>query len=158
MGSTATWSLIYGIALFDGEEWLVEEAGEYGSLVTNWLSEDDDDPVGAIERRLLASVGFDEVYPGRDGDGRDYFRRKREAKRLLGVEIKHNGSDDFSGYILATSKLEVEWSQTKELDLVELTAEPAREGWDAKLQAAVAALGLTPKQAAPAWLLCASYG
>ena len=44
------------------------------------------------------------------------------------------------------------------LDPAELTIRPVAEGWDAKVVTALTALGITPTQDCPKWLVYPSYG
>ena len=154
MGMDPRGRLVYGYALGGDENdegWLIEEASEYGEWEPDWMG--DNDLISAAEKRLLASVGFAETDYKADG----YFDRLQDAKGRLGVEFVSHGGE-YSCWALATYKVTVEWGEVAELDLAALMAARVEGDWDAKLAAAVAALGVTPKQAKPAWLLLAYYG
>lgn len=154
MGMSSRARLVYGYALGgneDGEGWLVEEANEYGEWEPDWMG--DDDLISAAEQRLLASVGFTET----DYKSPGYFDRQRDAEARLGVELVPHGYE-LSCYALATHKVTVEWGDTAVLDFAALESARVAGDWDSKLAAAVGALGMTPKQAKPAWLLLAVYG
>ncbi|MFV2172294.1 hypothetical protein ACFHW2_12080 [Actinomadura sp. LOL_016] len=158
MGTSTNALLIYGYNLGGGElDWFVaEEAGQYGQLNTDWWGEDDDRDFGtAATRRLLDASGFTETYEdGREG----YFSREREAEERLGVKVKSYSSGDYPIYTLAAHVITVHRGECDLLDLGDLARRPGENGWDAKLAAALRALGLTPTQAEPSWLLCSYWG
>ncbi|MFB4320637.1 hypothetical protein [Actinomadura sp. 21ATH] len=157
MGTSTNALLVYGYNLGGGEiEWLVQEADEYGGLDTDWWGEDDERDFGtAATRRLLDASGFTETYEdGREG----YFSREREAEEALGVEIESYCSGDYPIFALAAHVITVHRGDLEVLDLAALQRMPAENGWDDKLTAALSALGLTPKQTQPAWLLCSFWG
>lgn len=154
MGMDPEAKLVYGYALGgdeDSEGWQIVEAGEYGEWEPDWAG--DDDVMDAAEKRLLASVGFTETDYKIDG----YHDRKRDAEARLGVKFALHGGE-WSCRALVTHEVSVEWGDTAELDFAELMAARVEGDWDAKLAHAVAALGVTPKQERPAWLLLAAYG
>lgn len=154
MGMDPRARLVYGYALggdADGEGWLIGEAGEYGEWEPDWIGEDD--IISAAEKRLMASVGFTETDYKADG----YFDRAREAKAQLGVEFVSHGGE-YSCWALAAWKVTVEWGEVAMVDLAALMSERVDGDWDAKLAHAITALGVTPKQERPAWLLLAAYG
>lgn len=156
MVRTLTAKLVYGYDLGGVEdEWKVREANEYGGLALDWLGEDTDDVIDAMEERLLAvAAGFTEPLPA-EGRG-DYYARRRAAKSSLRVGISWYGVSGYNGYLLAAHTIHV-WG-AEVVDLAALEAHPARPKWDAALAAAVEALGVTPTQEKPGWLLCADYG
>lgn len=154
MGMNTGARLVYGYALGgdeDADGWLIAEASEDGEWEPDWLG--DDDVITAAEERLLASVGFTET----DYEVAGYFDRKRDAEARLGVEFVAHGGE-FSCMALATHAVRVEWGEVAELDFAALESARTEGDWDAKLARAIAALGVTPKQAKPAWLLLAFYG
>lgn len=129
-------------------EWKVQQAGEYGELNLDWFDEDEDeaDFVEAAQKRLLAAVGFTKPT--------GYLDREDEVETRLGVKFERYISDDQPQYVLAARVISVDWDDdAKLIDLAELQREPAAGGWDTKLQFALNALGLTPKQEQPGWLL-----
>ncbi len=176
MGSSSRAHLAYGYDLGTEEDFRCAERGEYGSPKLPWLpgSDDEDDRdeeydeddetdddetdfVTAVETLLLERVGgFTETNWHADG----YFDRKRAADAVVGVEVAAAGGDDYPGWMLvaAGSERSVEWSEAMTLDLGAMATEPAAKGWDAKLTAALSALGLTPTQDGPRWLVFPSYG
>lgn len=154
MGSSPRARLVYGYE-FGGDEdgWAVEEAGEYGEWNPPWLTEDGDDLISDAEKVLLASVGFTET----DWEAEGYFDRQRAAEARLGVEFTAHGGE-YSCWALVCHEVTVEWGEVAQLDLASLMASVGEGGWDAKLAAAVDALGARPKQERPAWLLLAFWG
>ncbi len=156
MGQSTNAVLAYGYDLGgDESEWKIEEAGEYGAWEPDWHHDEETDLISAAEQRLLESVGFAETYEdGADG----YFRREREAQERLGVKFESYCSGDYPMWVLAAHKITVYRGDSEVIDPAELAALPERNGWDAKLQAAVKTLGITPKQAKPAWLLVSYWG
>lgn len=156
MGSSAEANLAYGYDLGDDEDFKCAERGEYDGPEVPWLDDDDDDFVEAAGKRLLESVGFTETDRRADG----YYDRKRAAEAALGVEATRSGADGFHGWILiaAGSKRSVEWAETMTLDPGQMLVEPGTKGWDGKLAAALTALGLTPTQNGPRWLVFPFYG
>ncbi|WP_433364195.1 hypothetical protein [Streptosporangium sp. CA-115845] len=160
MGSSPTGVLAYGYALGGAGGWNISEVDEYDGIdpaKVTWYDDDDeeDDFTKQAERRLLDASGFTETYEdGHEG----YFAREREAKARLGVEFYGHGYDEGQVYALVTKTITVDWGESKVLDLPALLAEPAEKGWDDKLRAALTALGITPTQEQPAWLLCTYYG
>lgn len=158
MGMSTNAMLVYGYHLgSDDGGWLLEGVGEYGELPTlDWHDSDSDDAdFGTdIELRLLASVGFTETDWSTDG----YYDRKREAQARLGVELESHCSGDYPMWLLAAKGITAYRGDAKEIDFQALQAEVEQAGADAKLQAALDALGLRPTQARPQWLLCSYWG
>lgn len=154
MGMDPEAKLVYGYALGgdeDSDGWLIAEAGEYGQWEPDWIG--DHGVVDAAKKRLLASVGFTETDYKVDG----FFDRQREAEARLGVKFATHGGEH-SCRALVTYEVSVEWGEVAVLDFAELMAARVEGDWDAKLAHALAALGVTPKQERPAWLLLAAYG
>jgi hypothetical protein len=153
MGSSADGILAYGFNLGGDESgWEVREANEFGGLELDWFDPDEDDGdafTDAAKERLLAAAGFTET----DWAAAGYFDREREAELRVGVTFEHHGYED---YILAARRFTVGQGDTKTIDPAALASNLADA--DTKLTAALATLGITPKQEKPAWLLCASYG
>jgi len=157
MGTSTNGVLAYGYDLNNGDGWLIQEVGEYGEPRLDWYddSEEAEGFVTQATEKLLADVaGFTETDWRIDG----YFDRKREAERLLGVEFEHYCHSEYPMYVLAAHVITVHRGDSKLLYLDELAADPERKGWNAKLAAAVAALGITPKQTEPGWILCSYWG
>lgn len=161
MGQSTNAMLVYGYHLGSSDGgWLVEGAGEYGELPElPWLDEDNEDGGDfqeSAERRLLAEIaGFTETWSsGNEG----YHQREREAKARLGVEFDTHCSGDYPMYLLIAKGITVYRGDVKHIDFAALTAEVQEKGADAKLRAALAALGLTPTQERAQWLLCSYWG
>lgn len=166
MGSSPRAYLAYGYDLGGGEEhWRIKEydAKNY-DLQLDWYKADDRDEdeetesdfVESAKKRLLASVGFTEEWTPNTG----YWERLKEAEERVGVEFDRPGHSDYpGGYIVYTDRLiSAAWGEVVSLDLRELQSEQQAKNADAKLAAAVKALGITPLQAEPRWLLYAYYG
>lgn len=168
MGVSTNAVLVYGYDLGgEDDEWLVEEtSGEYGELALDWYSEavederdeDEDDEetgfIAAAKRRLIAASGFTETNDGSDG----YYDRLWEAEEALEVEFESYCSGESPMYILAAKVITVPRGHVEALDLAAMATDPAEQGWDDKLSAALTTLGITPKQQEPAWLLCSYWG
>jgi len=156
MGQSTDGLLVYGYDLGCDEEWKVREAsGEYGELALPWYNpdadnEEDDSGFGtAAERKLLQALGFTETWETRTDD--EYFAREKAAKEQLGVEIETYCSDSYPMYVLTAATLTANRGYV--IDTTEkLSAD--RSAWDERLAWALGALGLTPVQEKPAWLLC----
>ena len=168
MGMVASAHLAYGYDLGFGEDFKAAERGEYGEPKLPWLPVDEDgdsvysDFGGEVEKRLLASVGFTEEWMQDESDEerKGRWARHREAEKRIGVELDSSGHHDNPGWVLIAkdSDRNVEWSEAMTVDLDELTNRPGYEGWDTKLADALAALGITPTQDGPKWLVYPSYG
>lgn len=160
MGQSTNGMLVYGYDLGGGEEeWKVREADKYGGLEgLDWLPDpDDEDSDGiadAMMTRLLAASGFTET----DWEADGYFGRVRAAEEALGVEIETYCSDDYPMSVLAAKTLTAYRGDCDVLDMAALNDPGTLAGYDAKLAAALVALGLTPVQEKPAWLLCSYWG
>jgi hypothetical protein len=163
MGQSTNAVLAYGYDLGSDEDWKIQEAsGEYGELQLDWLTtagdtEDDEDAgfIAQAKKRLLAQIaGFTET----DWQVEGFFTRQDEAEKSLGVEFKSYCSGDYPMYVLAAHAITVHRGDSQLLDLAALAADPAANGWDEKLQAALTALGITPTQQTPGWVLCSYWG
>ncbi|MFF9118282.1 hypothetical protein ACF09Y_22230 [Streptomyces massasporeus] len=156
MGQSTNGILAYGYDLGGEEEWKLQGLGEYGELPDLPWHAEGEDFQEAAERRLLAQLAdFTETWqPGSDG----YFTREQEAKARLGVEFDTYCSGDYPMYLLATKVITVYRGSVEHIDMAELVTAPETNGWDEKLRAAVQALGITPTQEKPKWLLCSYWG
>jgi len=163
MGVSTDAILAYGYDLGGGDEWKVREVDEYGGLLpgpAGWVpdpeTEEDYDLIELAERRLLDVSGFTETYEdGRDG----YFGREREAKEALGVEFETYCSDEYPMFVLAAKVHTVRRGYVADVgEFIAAADEATRQEWDAKLASAVAALGVTPVQEKPKWLLVSYWG
>jgi hypothetical protein len=156
MGTSTDAVLAYGYDLC-GEPWKIREIGEYDEPVLDWYDEEDDSDFAAqAERRLLASIGFTETWETSTGDG--YFKREEEAKARLGVTFETYCKDDYPLFILAAHVITVSRGDSEILDLPALMNAPVEHGWDDNLRAACEALGITPTQETPAWVLVSYWG
>lgn len=158
MGRSTDAILAYGYDLGGSDGWKVHDAGEYGELpALNWYTpdEDADEFQEAAERQLLTQIaGFTET----DWQAEGYFARQREAKALTGVEFETYGSGDYPMLLLAAHVTTVRFGDCEEIDPVDLQQRPERKDWDAKLTAALGALGIRPTQERARWLLCSYWG
>lgn len=155
MGVSTDAILAYGYDLGDpAEGWKVKETGEYGSLNVPWFDPEDDeaDFMDAVEKRLLASAGFTETDWRVDG----YFTRRSAALGSFGVEVVSHCHHDYPMFILAAHHITVHRGSVGTVDLGGLAA--LQEDADARLARVLTALGLTPTQQAPAWLLVSDWG
>lgn len=160
MGQSTNGMLVYGYDLgSDDDGWKIQGAGEFGEMpALDWFdadAEDGDDFATAAEQRLLVELaGFTETDWQVDG----YFERERAAKAQLSVEFDTYCSGEYPMYVLAAKVITVYRGSVEEIDMVDLAAAPAREGWDDKLRTALAALGITPTQEQAKWLLVSYWG
>jgi hypothetical protein len=158
MGVSTDAILAYGYDL-GGDEggWKVAGAGEYGELDLPWLDDEAEDYAfgEAAMDRILAAAGFTET----DYRAEGYYDRKHAAEARAGVEIETYCSGDYPMYLLAAKVHTVARGFIKDAAALLAEADEAtlRE-WDAKLAGAVAALGMTPVQERPTWLLCSYWG
>jgi hypothetical protein len=147
--------LMYGYNLGSDEHgWNVQQVDEYGSLAVNWPGLDDSDFKMAADAVLLASVGFTETDWQADG----FFDRQHAAEARLGVEIESHCSNEYPAWVLAAKVITARRGDADVIDFAALTAQAVAEDWDGKLAAALVALGLTPTQERPQWLLASYWG
>ncbi len=157
MGRSLSAKLVYGYDLGGGEdEWKIHEVDEDGTLAVSWYDDDEDDAdfATAAEDHLLNAIGFTEKWGDCDDDG--YFGREREAKARLGVKFEWYGLSDYSETLLIAHEVEVCGAMT--VDPGALANHPDLAKWDTALASAITALGITPTQDKPGWILCAYYG
>lgn len=160
MGQSTNGILAYGYDLGGDDGWKLQGAGEYGELPPlAWYDTDEESGYGfqsAAETRLLAEIaGFTETW-SRDNEG--YFDREKAAQARVGVELDSYCSGEYPMFLLAAKVITVHRGDAETIDIADLAAAPAREAWDDKLRAALAALGITPTQEQPKWLLCSYWG
>lgn len=158
MGQSTDALLVYGYHLGGGDGWEIEGLGKYGELpALDWYDpEDGDDFQEAVERRLLAQLaGFTETW---DTGGEGFYERERAAKARLGVKIETHCSGSYPMYLLIAKGVTAYRGDIEPIDFAELAAEVRDKGADEKLRAALEALGITPKQERPGWLLCSFWG
>ncbi|ATY17139.1 hypothetical protein CU254_41930 (plasmid) [Amycolatopsis sp. AA4] len=161
MGDTASATLAYGYDLGGGEDgWKVEQAEDYEQPKVPWYDpetedeDEDEDIIEAAERRLLATLGgFTET--DRHADG--YRDRKKAAEKSLGVEFVMHGDRYSTCYALATTTIDVQAGDATPVNPAELSDPADLTRRDRRLADALGALGLTPLEDRPRWLLLA-YG
>lgn len=154
MGVSTDGILAYGYNLGGADAgWEIQQADEDGEWTPVWAS-DPDDLIGDVEKVLLAAMGFTET----DYQAEGYFDRQREAQQRVGVEIESFCSGDYPMYVLAAHAITAHRGHVKAVDFVELDKLRVEQAWDAKLKRAAEALGITPKQATPVWLLVSYWG
>jgi hypothetical protein len=145
MGSPVIANLAYGYDIGNIDESPIFEA--------TWFDDVDPDtePVDQLYAALYAAIP--DALPESNVD-----RRKDAAVEHFGVEIAYCGTDDYSGWVLIAvgSDREACNADTMALDVRELLEGP--DLWDGKLAAALTALGVTPTQDWPKWLVFPSYG
>jgi hypothetical protein len=155
MGMDPEARLAYGYDLGTFEDFKATPRSEYGGPELPWLDEDSTDLAAAAEPILLASVGFTEEWTaGNEG----FFDRQCAAEEALGVDFDFAGTHDYPAFLLVAkgSQRSVEWADSMTLDPAEIAT--ARPDWDVKLAAALTALGITPTQDGPKWLVFPFYG
>jgi hypothetical protein len=160
MGQSTNAVLAYGYDLAGGEdEWKIKEVGEYGEPKLDWYDDSEDNDDGFVEqaqKRLLAQVaGFTEKWE-RGAEG--YFAREKAAQERVGVEFESYCSGEYPMYVLAAHVITVHRGYSQLLDLAALVNAVGVSDWDAKLAAAIKALGITPTQAKPGWVLVSYWG
>lgn len=161
MGSSAHAHLYFGYDIGSPEQWHIQEIPEeFGPWHPAWVHPEEeicpDDYGELVERRLLEVLaGFTEVWTCDSDDG--YDDRRRAADAHVGVKLQRHGYDDTPQYVLAVYSTKVEWGDTQQLDFADLDRQRLAGNWDAALERAVQALGITPTQPR-GWLIAASYG
>jgi hypothetical protein len=147
MSTSTDGILAYGYDLTEWAENLDEGAHD-------WLSEDDDSELGdAIERTLLAAVGFTATWETWDksAEGRSFYAAEDDAKKLLGVELVTHCSGDYPAYILAAKSQTASRGCPRPIDLT------LPDNADERLRWAVGVLGIS-QLAEPQWLLASYWG
>ena len=137
MGSTPRAHLAYGYDLGYIEDFKAAERDEYGGPKLPWFGDDEGSwDFGARLESVLEDAG------------------------VQGVELEFSGGDDLPGWVLAASgsRRSVAWSEAMELEPAEMIPQSNRGLWNTKLADALAALGITPTQDGPKWLVFPSYG
>lgn len=159
MGMNLDAYLAYGYDLGTDEDPRFAETSEDGEITVPWFNDDAEDAygdsLGFVEQlfnRLYTTI---DNPPPADSD----CRRQTIAEKHYGIEIEGSGGIEYPGHILIVkgSASSVKWSDAMVLDVAEMAARPTRDGWDSKLQAVIAALGVTPIQDGPKWLVFPSY-
>ncbi|GGN38984.1 hypothetical protein FHR83_006817 [Actinoplanes campanulatus] len=77
-----------------------------------------------------------------------------------GVVARTSGSEGSYGLVLIVddSQRSVDWDEVMTLDLNEMDGRPSVADWNTDLAEALTALGVTPFQEGPCWLVFPSYG
>lgn len=158
MGRIVCAYLAYGYDLGGADRWKFGEVDEHGGIALDWYHDDEEHEVEPFDEqaesrlsRILA--GFTENDWTVDG----YFQRRRQAwQERVGVEfVSYGYGQEPLSYVLATHMTYASWEGREEVDLADLERRRVAENWDAKLDAAVAALSITPHQERPRWLITA---
>jgi hypothetical protein len=134
--------------------WKLAGADEYGDYEFPWSDGGYQIAEHAAEM-LVNATGFVDI----EGESRSArCSRRREIELALPVRVERSGHHDVPGYVLLVdgTHKSVEWTDAMTLDPAELGA--SRPEWDAQLAAALKALGITPTQDGPKWLVFPSYG
>lgn len=147
--------LAYGYDLGSGEDWRVREAaGEFGELAVPWYdpADPEQDFPSAAENALLTAAEFADLTEKHAAGG--YSERRQSAREQIGVEVETYCSDGYPMYVLAARTVTVRRGEIA--DVGELAAGRGSDhaARDDRLRWALAALGLTPAQEQPSWLLC----
>jgi hypothetical protein len=160
MSTSTDGILAYGYDLGGDEgEWLIQEIDEYGQPALLWFDPeaDDADFVEAAKDALMTAHGFTGEWV-RGADNSAYFAAKNAAEKAIGVKFDTYCSGDYPMYLMAAKVITVSRGSVIEIDWAALTQERVENQWDDKLAAALLVLGLTPRQAAPKWLLASYWG
>lgn len=133
MGRSTNALLAYGYDLGgDANGWKVQETDEYGGLAVDWYDDETGDFREDVEAVLTRAL------PGH------------------GLKLEEHCSDGATSYLLAVDVTTAYRGDPVVIDFEDLTRTQLAADWDDQLAAGLRALGLTPEQGAPAWLL-ASY-
>jgi hypothetical protein len=154
-GSTADGIVAYGFDLGGGyADWKIKEIDEEGNLKLPWLDESDGDEIEALFLDHLVH----ESGTAPDPDAPNYSALLREAVTVLGIQVVAYGDLDEPSYLLATRSIDTCLSACVALNLAVMQSEVRGGDYNRKLQEACAALGITPLQEQPAWLLVSDFG
>lgn len=153
--------LVYGYDLGGPGELKLAEAqasdtNPYGYFKTDWFDEENEDPpedediFDVMTRQLYAAIpGVPPV---------EHARACEEpVKEHFGVWLEMHAHFEEPAYILAAHREEAFRGYPQPLDLAALNAEAGTGAWDAKLAEALRALGITPTQERPGWLLASLW-
>lgn len=157
MGRTIKAELHYGYNLGDDEDGFqfAEVDEEYGITPTMpWWDEDGDDLAEQGKEQLLRTAGFS--YDGPHDDA--YYDRYRAAMANLGVTFERTGYEGGMTLLVAAGREYTAYTgDHTEIDPAAMNT-AADAAADEALATALQALGITPKQDKPAWLLTCYYG
>lgn len=159
MGMSPSAHLIYGYDIGGtGEGWKIRE--DMDSL--SWVTDSVYGVSWDAEAHLMRTVaGFTEERGDRSHqqateDG--YFQRYRAAHERVGVELFRYGYNEEPSYVLGAHQEWVGDYGSTPVDLTKLVMHPDGSQWNTRLAAAIKALGITPEQDRPRWILAAAYG
>jgi hypothetical protein len=156
MGCHATGILAYGYDLGGGsQEWKVAEITGDNQSTLDWflVDEDADDFRDQAEACLVDRLGD---FTDTDPAAQDYYQNYARALVDVGITVDTHGDDDDPSYVLAAHLSSASSTLPQELSLDRLEQRRTTEDWDGKLADALTALGLTPAQDRPRWLLLAA--
>lgn len=168
MGRYLSSSLMYGWDLGgseDGWNFIEYDEQNYRNVWPSWMriedgEDDPDDVPSEYEDRLIQVIGgFEDSddWMSQDTAVRNgYYERKREAKKLVGVEFDWYGVSDFMGCVMGFTIMEGHSSLTQvSVDSLSLDRCPWSL-WAEKLNAAAEVLEISP-DVAPSVQLLVSY-
>lgn len=136
MGTSTDAILAYGYNLGGDDGWELRDADQYGEINLDWYDPDDDDTDFATEA----------------------MKRLRAASADAGIKVEMHQHHEFKQWLLAAHVITANRGDVVTLQLPELAALVAAGGFDGRLARAVEALGVTPLQAKPEWLLVSYWG
>lgn len=164
MGADPEARLTYGYDLGTYEKFKAAEVSAYDSPNLPWYRTDlyYDDP-GYADGDFIEAL-YQALYKAIPDPppAEDEYDRKSAAEKHFGVQVEYSGAESSIGWVLTIkdedANRSVEWSDTIALDLGVLSMLPLVGDWDAKLSRALIALGITPTQDQPRWLVFPYYG
>jgi hypothetical protein len=164
MGQSVSTYLVYGHYLGGPDAgWEIKEYDEEEYEVSiPWYDRQEDDLVSSAEKVLLAAKGFTETYEeaAAKDDGQGYFRRQREMKHEIDVEIDVFGHSEYGHYALIVPSITFrgEVYTMDEFDPKDLLLRAADGEANNKLAWALDILQIHPNVEEPSWLLGAYWG
>ena len=136
MSETTDAILFYGYNLGSDEEgWRIEEVDKDGWLQSDWYT-----PYG------------DTDFP------EEAAKRLQTGTGVAGVEVDFHCSSDYPMYFLSAHTVTAHRGSAIALDPTVLETQRVAEDWDGKLVAALAVMGMTPKERDPRWLIVSYWG
>lgn len=153
MSQSTNGLLVYGYDLGSEEKWKVREwDDEEYVLNVPWIDSDAEEVTDwgeALARQVVTAwnAARGTTYnPGKWSDQEDVLK-------LAGIEFETYCSDSYPMYVLCAAEASETAYRGKCIDVTGKIA-ASRPAWDEQLAWALAALGMTPLQGKPAWLLC----
>jgi hypothetical protein len=153
MAITVSGSLNYGVDLGNADAWQFTEIDHTGAPTLAWFDPagtDDDDFAAQAHRVLLTGSGE----PGLDRA--DWCDLQNAAAAHAGVAVDRYSWQTRPKFVLAAHTTTAFYDRPVEVDLADLDRRRVSEGWDDRITAALAQLGITPTIARPRWLLTAA--